>query len=102
MIFSAFKKIEFLGILGPPGNHASPWIRDLWSKGISLIFGIFLDIFEFLLLDDFFRFSKKWVFGYVLVHPTVVSVLLSASVKRYFVSCIRDFFFLHLSFIFKP
>ena len=22
------------GILGPPGNHASPWIRDHWSKGL--------------------------------------------------------------------
>ena len=39
-----------------------------------------------LVLDDFFRF---WVF---LVHPTVVSVLLSASVERCFVSRMRDFF----------
>ena len=30
-----------------------------------------------------------WVF---LVHPTVVSVLLSASVERCFVSRVRDFF----------
>ena len=30
-----------------------------------------------------------WVF---LVHPTVVSVLLSASVERFFVSRMRDFF----------
>ena len=48
---------------------------------------------SFCVLDDFFRFSKKksgfWVF---LVHPTVVSVLLSASVKRGFVSRMRDFF----------
>ena len=32
MSFCFFKKIGFLGILGPPGNHASRWIRDLWSK----------------------------------------------------------------------
>ena len=38
-----------------------------------------------LVLDDFFRF---WVF---LVHPTVESVLLSASVERCFVSRMRDF-----------
>ena len=31
-----------------------------------------------------------WVF---LVHPTVVTVLLSASVERCFVSCMQDFFF---------
>ena len=23
--------------LSHPGNHASRWIRDLWSKGVSLI-----------------------------------------------------------------
>ena len=40
-----------------------------------------------LVLDDFFRF---WVF---LVHPTVESVLLSASVERFFVSRMRDFLF---------
>ena len=39
-----------------------------------------------LVLDDFFRF---WV---ILVHPTVVSVLVSASVERCFVSRMRNFF----------
>ena len=39
--FSFFKKIGVLGILGPPGNHASRWIRDLWSKGVSLILAYF-------------------------------------------------------------
>ena len=34
MIFPFFNKIGFLGILGQPGNHASQWIRDLWSKGV--------------------------------------------------------------------
>ena len=38
------KKIRFWGILCPTkhaGNHASRWIRDLWSKGISLILAYF-------------------------------------------------------------
>ena len=35
--FFRLKKIWFSGILGSPGNHASRWIRDLWSKGILLI-----------------------------------------------------------------
>ena len=42
-------------------------------------------------MDDFFRFSKKSGFGVFLVHPTVVSVLLSASVEKCFVSRMRDF-----------
>ena len=36
-------------------------------------------------------FQKNWVFRLFLVHPTVVSVLLSASVERCFVSRMRDF-----------
>ena len=36
--------------------------------------------------------QKKTGFGEFLVHPTVVSVLLSALVKRCFVSHMRDFF----------
>ena len=40
----------------------------------------------------FFRFSKKSGFGVFLVHPTMVSVLLSALVERCFVSRMRDFF----------
>ena len=43
-------------------------------------------------LDDFFRFSKKSDFWVFLVHPTVVLVLLSASVERCFVSRMQDFF----------
>ena len=35
-------------------------------------------------------------FGVFLVHPTVVSVLLSASVERCFVSRMRDFSFMDL------
>ena len=40
----------------------------------------------------FFCFSKKIGFWVFLVHPTVVSVLLSASVERCFVSRMRDLF----------
>ena len=43
-------------------------------------------------MDDFFRFSKDLGFWVFLVHPTVVSVLLSPSVERCFVSRMRDFF----------
>ena len=53
---------------------------------------MFLDIFEFCVLDDFFRFSKKSGFGVFLVYPPMASVLLSASVERCFVSRMRDFF----------
>ena len=40
MIFP-LKKKGFLGILGLPGNHASQWIRDFYSKGILLILAYF-------------------------------------------------------------
>ena len=55
-------------------------------EGYIANFGISLDVFEFFVLDYFFRFSKNlgfWVF--------LVSVLLSASVERFFVSRMRDF-----------
>ena len=39
--FRFSKKMGFLGILGSPGNRASQWIRDLWSKGVSLILAYF-------------------------------------------------------------
>ena len=42
-------------------------------------------------MDDFFRFSKNLGLSVFLVHPTVVSVLLSASVESCFVSRMRDF-----------
>ena len=92
MIFSVFNKIRFWGILGPTGNHASRWIRDLWSKGVSLILAYFETFLSFCVLDDFFRFSKKLGFGVFLVHPPMASVLLSASVEKCFVSRMRDFF----------
>ena len=42
--FLFFKKIGFWSILCPTkhgGNHAFRWIRDLWSKGVSLILSYF-------------------------------------------------------------
>ena len=47
---------------------------------------------SFCVLDDFFRMSNNLGIGVFLIHPTVVSVLLSASVERCFVSRMRDFF----------
>ena len=47
------------------GNHASQWIRDLWSKDVSLILAYFYTFLGFCVLDDFFCFSKKkLVLGY--------------------------------------
>ena len=47
-------------------------------------FVIFLDVSEFLCFGDFFRLSKKSGFWVFLVHPPMASVLLSASIKRFF------------------
>ena len=91
LFFPFFKKIGFWGILGPPGNHASRWIRDLWSKGVLLILAYFQTFLSFYVLDDFFRFSKKSGFWVFLVHPPMALVILSASVERCFVSRMRDF-----------
>ena len=70
MIFPFFKKIRFLGILGPPGNHASRWIRDLWSKGVSLILAYFKTFLSFCVLDDFFSVFKKIGFWGILGLPS--------------------------------
>ena len=45
-------------------------------------------------MDNFFRFYFYFIFGFCvfLVHPTVALVLLPASVERFDVSCLRDFF----------
>ena len=56
----------------------------------------------FCVLDDFFLFSKKMYFLVFLVHPTVVSVLLSASVERCFVSRMRDFFCIGATILTRP
>ena len=63
--------------------------------------GISLDVLSFWVLDDFLRFSKKLGFWVLLVHPTVVSVLLSASVERCFVSRMRDFYKLSI-YLYSP
>ena len=52
-------------------------------EGYKAIIGISVDILSFCVLDDFFRFSKNFGFRLFLVHPTVVSVLLSASVESF-------------------
>ena len=57
-------------------------------------FGISLDVIEFFRFGLFFSFFFCFFFGFgvFLVHPTVVLVLLSALVKRFDVSRMRDFF----------
>ena len=60
-------------------------LKYLWSVVLHL-----RDVY--VLVDDFFRFSKKSGFGVFLVHPPMASVLLSALVKRCFISRMRDFF----------
>ena len=60
-------------------------------EGYIANFAISLDVFEFLSFELFF--SVKFFFYCVfLVHPIVVLVLLSASVERFYVSRMRDFF----------
>ena len=54
----------------PYKNHASRWIRDLWSKGILLILAYLSMFLSFWVLNDFFRFSKFVGFRLFLVHPT--------------------------------
>ena len=90
--FQFFKKSGFWGILCQPGNHASRWIRDLWSKGVSLILAYFLTFLSLAFWMIFFHFSRKSGFGVFLVHPPMALVLLSASVERCFVTRMRDFF----------
>ena len=46
-----------------------------------------------------FPFFKKMGFWVFLVHPTVVSVLLSASVERCFVSSMQDFYIITAGFV---
>ena len=57
-------------------------------------FSISLDVFEFLSFELFFPFLIFFGFCVFLVHPTVVSVLVSASVEIFDVSCMRDFLFI--------
>ena len=77
------------------GNFVKKWSKSAlvlpYKTCISLILAYLWTFLSFCVLDDFFRFSKKFGFWVFLVHPTVVSVLLSASVERCFVSRMRDF-----------
>ena len=60
-------------------------------EGLMANFGISLDVLSFSVLDYFFRFKFFFGFCVFLVHPTELSVLLSASVERVGVSRMRDF-----------
>ena len=66
-----------------------PMDKRLLVKGYIANFGISLDVIAFWMI---FFVKKKEGFWVFLVHPTVVLVLLSASVERCFVSRMRDFF----------
>ena len=59
-------------------------------EGCIANFGISLDVFEFFRFGLFFPFLFFFGFCVFLVHPTVASVLLSASVERFDVSRMRD------------
>ena len=73
---------------------------DTSGQRASLILAYFWTFLSFCVLDDFFPFKNMgfWVF---LVHPTVVSVLLSASVKICFVSRMRDFYCINVEFVMR-
>ena len=63
----------------------------LLVEGYIANFGISLDFLSFSVLD-FFPFLFCFGFCVFLVHPTVVSVPLSALVERFDVSRMRDFY----------
>ena len=67
----------------------------LETSGISLILAYLLDVFEFFHFGFFFsRFLIFFWFYVFLVHPTMVFVLLFASVERFNVSRMHFFFFM--------
>ena len=68
-----------------------PMEERLLVKGYIANFGISLEVFEFFSFGLFFPFLFFFGFCEILVHPTVVSVLLSASVERFNVSRMPDF-----------
>ena len=73
--------------------------QRLLVEGCIANFGISLDVFEFLSFGLFFPCFNFFVgFCVFLVHPTVVSVLLSASVERFDVYRMRDFFYYCLNY----
>ena len=52
------------------GNHASRWIRDLWSKGVSLILAYFYTFLSFCKFGWFFPIFKKIRFLGILGPPS--------------------------------
>ena len=96
-IFSVFQKNRVFGYSWSTRKPRFPMDWRPLVEGRIDNFGIFLNIFEFLRFGWFFPLKKKLGFGVFLVHAPMASVLLSASVKRCFVSHMRDFFQLYLT-----
>ena len=86
---------KFLEIRNPWGKvmeRSGLRFEHFSLEGYIANFGISLDVFDFLRFEWFFSvFQKNLVFWLFLVHPTVVLVLLSTSVERWFVSRMRGF-----------
>ena len=89
---AALKKLVFFV------DFAFPWWKPRFPmdwrplvKGYIAKFGISIDVFEFFRFGLYFPFLNFFWFRVFLVHPTVASVLLSASVERFNVSRMRDF-----------
>ena len=101
MIFFCFQKNQVLGLVLVQQNMVeTTHLNGLQTSGqraYRKFWHISRRFLSFCVLDDFFFFSKKSGFRVFLVHPTMVSVLLSASVERCFVSRMQDFFLLYLS-----
>ena len=79
-----FRDLEFFG-----KSNGRKWsqILKIAKQKKTVFFGWFF------CFRRFFLFYKKLGFRVFLVYPTVVSVILSASVVRCFVSRMQDFFF---------
>ena len=93
--FFRFSKKSGFGVFFVQQNMVETMLPDGLETLVERFianFVIFLDVSEFCVFGDFFRFSKKWGFWVFLVHPPMASVLLSASVERCFVSRMRDFY----------
>ena len=96
------RKKSFVLLILPYKTWWKPRFPMDWRplvKGYIANFSISLDGFEFFRFGLFFPFliffPVLFFFSFCvfLVHPTLVSVLLSASVKRFDVSRMRDFLF---------
>ena len=67
------KKLAFCSFsIAKHGRHHAPWwIRDLWSKGISIILAYLYTFLSFCVFNIFFTFSKKIEFFGILGQTTV-------------------------------